>query len=73
MRLREPITIQFQPILDRPYHDRRYYIDFSKIHNELGWSCTIPFEEGLSKTLEYYIQEYDLSQMKSIISQRPQG
>uniref|UniRef100_A0A915EPC7 dTDP-D-glucose 4,6-dehydratase n=1 Tax=Ditylenchus dipsaci TaxID=166011 RepID=A0A915EPC7_9BILA len=47
--------IQFQAIPDRPYHDRRYYIDFSKIHQELGWQCTTPFEEGLARTLEYYV------------------
>lgn len=71
--LRDASKIQFQPIPDRPYHDRRYYIDFSKINNELGWSCTIPFEEGLMKTLEYYIQEYDFIQKKTLISQRPKG
>ncbi|CAI5456013.1 unnamed protein product [Caenorhabditis angaria] len=46
----------FTPIPDRPYHDRRYYIDFSKIKNAMGWECTTPFNEGLMKTIDYYIK-----------------
>ncbi|EYC20536.1 hypothetical protein Y032_0021g265 [Ancylostoma ceylanicum] len=46
----------FVPIPDRPYHDRRYYIDFSKIKKAMGWQCTTPFEEGLMKTIDYYVK-----------------
>ncbi len=39
---------------DRLAHDRRYAIDSSKIQNELGWSPSVNFEEGISKTFEWY-------------------
>ena len=72
--------IKFQSIPDRPYHDRRYYIDFSKIHSELNWSCTTPFEVGLTKTLEYYLQEYnkikkvEIAEMEKLnLAERPFG
>jgi len=38
----------------RPGADSRYSIDFSKIKNELGWTPTTSFEEGLTKTVEWY-------------------
>ncbi|CAP32737.1 Protein CBG14085 [Caenorhabditis briggsae] len=53
---REPTAPTFAPIPDRPYHDRRYYIDFSKIKNAMGWQCTTPFSEGLMTTIEYYVK-----------------
>ena len=45
-------SIEF--IKDRPGHDKRYAIDFSKIKNELGWKPKVNFEEGLKKTVEWY-------------------
>lgn len=42
---------------DRPGHDRRYAIDFSKISNELGWRPTTPFEQGLRRTVEWYLAQ----------------
>ena len=41
---------------DRLGHDRRYAIDYSKIKNELGWEPRINFEEGLKKTVNWYIE-----------------
>jgi dTDP-glucose 4,6-dehydratase len=41
-------------VTDRPGHDRRYAIDFSKIERELGWKPSVPFEEGISRTVEWY-------------------
>lgn len=41
-------------VTDRKGHDRRYAVDWSKIHNELGWSPSVTFEEGLEKTIEWY-------------------
>jgi len=41
-------------VTDRPGHDRRYAINFSKIKNELGWEPKVSFEEGLQKTAEWY-------------------
>ena len=42
-------------VKDRPGHDRRYAIDSSKIKNELGWEPLFSFEEAISKTIEWYI------------------
>ena len=42
-------------VKDRPGHDLRYAIDASKINKELGWSPTVTFEEGLAKTIDWYI------------------
>ena len=39
---------------DRPGHDRRYLLDSSKIASELGWKPTIPFEQGLADTVQWY-------------------
>ncbi|MFA5854103.1 MAG: dTDP-glucose 4,6-dehydratase [Patescibacteria group bacterium] len=39
---------------DRPGHDRRYFIDSSKIRNELGWEPKIPFEHGIRSTILWY-------------------
>jgi dTDP-glucose 4,6-dehydratase len=41
-------------VTDRLGHDRRYAIDFSKIERELGWSPSVSFEEGISRTVEWY-------------------
>lgn len=43
-------------VKDRPGHDRRYAIDASKINKELGWKPSVTFEEGLSQTLDWYLQ-----------------
>ncbi|CAD5228544.1 unnamed protein product [Bursaphelenchus okinawaensis] len=48
----------FAPIPDRPYHDRRYNIDFSKIRKALGWQCSTPFETGLMATIDYYVDDF---------------
>jgi len=39
---------------DRPGHDRRYVLDWSKIRTELGWAPTIPFEQGIAATIDWY-------------------
>lgn len=41
-------------VKDRPGHDRRYAIDFSKIKNELGWQPSVDLEEGLEKMIQWY-------------------
>ncbi len=43
-------------VKDRPGHDVRYAIDASKINRELGWSPSVTFEEGLSKTIDWYLE-----------------
>ncbi|MFN9199899.1 MAG: dTDP-glucose 4,6-dehydratase [Planctomycetaceae bacterium] len=42
-------------VADRPGHDRRYAIDCTKIERELGWSPEVAFEEGLRRTIEWYL------------------
>ncbi len=46
-------------IKDRPGHDRRYAIDATKINKELGWSPSVTFEEGLAKTIEWYMNNQE--------------
>ena len=43
-------------VKDRPGHDRRYAIDATKINRELGWKPTVTFEQGLSETIDWYLQ-----------------
>jgi dTDP-glucose 4,6-dehydratase len=43
-------------VKDRPGHDLRYAIDASKINKELGWKPTVTFEEGLSITIDWYLE-----------------
>ena len=43
-------------VTDRAGHDLRYAIDASKIEKELGWKPTIQFEEGLEKTVDWYLE-----------------
>ena len=46
-------------VADRPGHDRRYAIDFSKATRELGWAPLVTFEQGLQETVEWYINNGD--------------
>ena len=56
--------IQF--VKDRPGHDLRYAIDATKIRNELGWEPSVTFEEGLSKTIDWFLQNQEwLEQVSS--------
>ncbi len=42
-------------VKDRPGHDLRYAIDASKINKEFGWNPSVNFEEGLSQTIDWYL------------------
>jgi dTDP-glucose 4,6-dehydratase len=42
-------------VTDRAGHDLRYAIDASKLKNELGWMPSVTFEEGLEKTVDWYL------------------
>ena len=44
---------------DRKGHDRRYGIDPQKIRDDLGWYPEMPFEEGIVKTMEWYLDNQD--------------
>ncbi|WP_417431382.1 dTDP-glucose 4,6-dehydratase [Halpernia sp.] len=46
-------------IKDRPGHDLRYAIDATKINKELNWSPSVTFEEGLSKTIDWFLENKD--------------
>jgi dTDP-glucose 4,6-dehydratase len=46
-------------IKDRPGHDRRYAIDATKISRELGWKPSVTFEQGLSQTIDWYLQNQE--------------
>lgn len=43
-------------VKDRPGHDKRYAIDASKLNKELGWYPSVTFEEGLSKTIDWFLE-----------------
>lgn len=46
-------------VKDRAGHDLRYAIDASKLENELGWKPSIQFEEGLEKTVDWYLENQE--------------
>ena len=43
-----------EPVADRKGHDRRYSVDWTKIADELGYAPQVPFDEGLTATVEWY-------------------
>jgi dTDP-glucose 4,6-dehydratase len=46
-------------VKDRAGHDLRYAIDSTKLQNELGWKPSLQFEEGLEKTVDWYLTNTD--------------
>ena len=46
-------------VKDRPGHDLRYAIDAGKLNRELGWKPSLSFEEGLEKTVDWYLQNQE--------------
>ncbi len=54
-RLNKPKSL-IKHVTDRPGHDRRYAIDATKIMTELGWRPSVSFEEGIEKTIDWYLQ-----------------
>ena len=46
-------------VTDRPGHDARYAIDASKLQDELGWEPSLQFEEGLLKTVQWYLDNQE--------------
>jgi len=45
-----------RPVEDRKAHDRRYCVDWTKIHNELGYAPVVGFDEGLTATVRWYAE-----------------
>jgi dTDP-glucose 4,6-dehydratase len=46
-------------VADRPGHDQRYAIDDTKLRTELGWAPTVSFEQGLDRTVDWYVGTKD--------------
>ena len=42
-------------VTDRPGHDARYAIDSRKLQSELGWEPSLQFEEGIERTVRWYL------------------
>ncbi len=53
-RLKKPKTL-IRHVTDRPGHDRRYAIDSGKTMRELGWKPSVTFEQGILKTIDWYL------------------
>lgn len=53
-------------VKDRPGHDLRYAIDANKIKNELEWEPSVTFEQGLSKTIDWYLSNE--TWLKNVVS-----
>ncbi len=54
-RLDKPKSL-IKHVTDRPGHDRRYAIDAGKIITQLNWKPSVSFEEGIEKTIDWYLQ-----------------
>lgn len=54
-----PYEDQIAFVTDRPGHDMRYAIDPSRMRNELGWRPSVTLEEGLEKTVQWYLDNED--------------
>ncbi len=52
--LKKPKSL-IKHVTDRPGHDRRYAIDPSKITTQLGWKPSVTFEQGIRKTIDWYL------------------
>jgi dTDP-glucose 4,6-dehydratase len=57
-RLGKPKSL-IKHVTDRPGHDRRYAIDASKIINEFDWQPSVSFEEGINRTIDWYLKSTD--------------
>ena len=51
----KPRSSQITYVSDRPGHDRRYAIDADKLKGELGWAPSVTFEEGIARTVDWYL------------------
>jgi dTDP-glucose 4,6-dehydratase len=54
-RLDKPASLM-RHVTDRPGHDRRYAIDATKLIDQLDWRPSVSFEQGLAKTIDWYLQ-----------------
>ena len=49
-------------VKDRAGHDLRYAIDATKLKDELGWMPSLQFEEGISKTIDWYLEQQRMAE-----------
>ncbi len=63
-----PHTQLIEYVTDRPGHDRRYAMNIEKINRELGWSPSVNLEEGLKKTVTWYLE--NIAWLNSIIKEK---
>lgn len=61
---------QIDFVADRPGHDRRYSINFSKIEKSLDWSPAIPFSTGIEDTVRWYLENQDWLKTNEHATQR---
>ena len=54
-----PYADQIEFVADRPGHDARYAIDATRISKELGWNPSVTLEQGLEKTVQWYLDNED--------------
>jgi len=57
-RLDKPKSL-IKHVRDRPGHDRRYAIDAGRIMKELSWRPSVTFEEGINRTIDWYLENTD--------------
>ncbi|MBW8776930.1 MAG: dTDP-glucose 4,6-dehydratase, partial [Stenotrophomonas sp.] len=55
----QPRSSQITYVTDRPGHDRRYAIDASKLKNDLGWEPAYTFEQGITFTVDWYLDNQE--------------
>ena len=68
---RNPHSKLIQFVNDRAGHDFRYSLDSSKIRKSLKWAEKITFQEGLEKTIEWYLKSDDQSITKESLNSTP--
>ncbi len=64
-RLKKPKSL-IKHVTDRPGHDRRYAIDADRIMKQLSWEPSVRFEDGLNKTIDWYLGNQDW--LKNVVS-----
>ena len=52
----KPRASQLRFVADRPGHDRRYAIDATRLKSELGWAPSVAFEQGIERTVDWYLE-----------------
>ena len=58
-------NIKINYIKDRPGHDFKYSLNSNKIKNTLNWKCRHDFDEGLEKTILWYIDKFNTKYFKN--------